>query len=304
MNLLYKNRIKFKGVVAYPKDILSIFVSEKKSTKALIKKPKVSIVILFIVSILCVCSGLISNHNPQYMDLANINVAPNSTFYFGTDSMGRDIFSMIWVGGKISLFIGILSTMISTFIAVVYGSFSGLAPEWLDNIMMWATEMILSIPSILIIIFMQGIVGSSSVVSISIIIGITSWMSISKVVRSEVRQIRNSEYILSAKIMGGSFFYLLKTHLFPNFIPSIMFMVVSNIGGAMATESTLSFIGIGLPIEVISWGSMLSLSQEALLSNCWWVILIPGIFLVTVLVSITNIGNYLRKINTKKSNNI
>ena len=83
-----------------------------------------------------------------------------------------------------------------------------------------------------------------------------------------------------------------------------MFMVVSNIGSAIATESTLSFLGIGLPIEIISWGSMLSLAQDALLSNYWWIILIPGLFLVVTLVSIANIGNYLRRKNIKKYNNL
>ena len=83
-----------------------------------------------------------------------------------------------------------------------------------------------------------------------------------------------------------------------------MFMVVTNIGAAIGTESTLSFLGIGLPIEIVSWGSMLSLSEEALLSNRWWIILIPGIFLVTTLVCITNIGNYIRKNNNKKSSNL
>ncbi len=99
--------------------------------------------------------------------------------------------------------------------------------------------------------------------------------------------------------MGGGFFYVLKQHLLPNFVASIMFMVVTNIGAAIGTESTLSFLGIGLPIEIVSWGSMLSLSEEALLSNRWWIILIPGIFLVTTLVCITNIGNYIRKNNNK-----
>ena len=179
-----------------------------------------------------------------------------------------------------------------------------MAPEWIDDLMMKATEILLSIPSILIIIFVQAIIGGSNPVSISIVIGLVSWMSISKIVRSEVRQIRNSEYILAAKIMGGKFFYIVKQHLVPNFISSIMFMVVSNIGSAIATESTLSFLGIGLPIEIISWGSMLSLAQDALLSNYWWIILIPGLFLVVTLVSIANIGNYLRRKNIKKYNNL
>ncbi|MDB0438669.1 ABC transporter permease [Clostridioides difficile] len=266
--------------------------------------PYISIIILSIIVIGSVFSSLIMTHEPTYMDLVSSNLAPSEDFFFGTDSMGRDIYSMIWYGGKISLFIGIFSTIISTTIGIVYGSISGSVSEPIDDAMMRFTEIILSIPSILIIIFVQAILGNSNPVSMSIVIGITSWMNISKIVRTEVRQIRNSEYILAAKSMGGGFFYILKQHLLPNFVASIMFMVVTNIGAAIGTESTLSFLGIGLPIEIVSWGSMLSLSEEALLSNRWWIILIPGIFLVTTLVCITNIGNYIRKSNNKKSSNL
>lgn len=277
---------------------------EKSFKKALKEKPYISIGVLLIIILGCIFSRVIMKLDPTYMDLSNINIAPNGTFYFGTDSLGRDIFSMIWYGGRVSLFIGILATVISTTIAVIYGSISGIASEFVDDMMMRFTEIVLSIPSILIIIFIQAMIGKANPVSISIVIGLASWMNISKIVRSEVRQIRNSEYIWAAKCTGGKFFYILRRHLFPNFISSIMFMVVTNIGVAIGIEATLSFLGIGLPLEIISWGSMLSLSEKALLSNYWWIILIPGIFLVTTLVCITNIGNYIRKKNIKEFGNL
>lgn len=276
----------------------------KKGSKLSKNFPYLSMIILIMIVSGCLLSNLVMTHDPKFMDLANSNVSPNNIFYFGTDSMGRDIFSGIWYGGKISLFIGIFSTIISTAIAIIYGSISGMAPEWIDDVMMKAIEIFLSIPSILVIIFVQAIIGSSSPISISIVIGVVSWMNIAKIIRSEVRQIRNSEYILAAEIMGGNFFYIVKQHLIPNFVSSIMFMVVSNIGSAIGTEATLSFLGIGLPIEIISWGSMLSLAQDALLSNYWWIIVIPGVFLVTTLVCIANIGNYMRRKNIKKYNNL
>lgn len=275
-------------------------VKEKSFKKDLKEKPYISIGVLLIIILGCIFPRLITKLDPSYMNLSNINIAPNSSFYFGTDSLGRDIFSMIWYGGRVSLSIGVLATMISTTIAVIYGSISGIASKFVDDIMMRFTEIILSIPSVMIIIFIQAMIGKSNVVAISIVIGITSWMNISKIVRSEVRQIRNNEYIWAARCTGGKFFYILRIHLFPNFISSIMFMVVTNIGIAIGIESTLSFLGIGLPLEIISWGSMLSLSEKALLSNYWWIILIPGIFLVTTLVCITNIGNYIRKKNNKE----
>ncbi|MBW9156874.1 ABC transporter permease [Clostridium sp. FP2] len=282
-----------------------IKVAQKKSFKKNLKeKPYISIGVLLIIILGCTFSGEILKLNPGYMDLSNINVAPSSTFYFGTDSLGRDIFTMIWYGGKISLFIGVFATIISTTMAVVYGSISGVASELIDDMMMRFTEILLSIPSILIVIFIQAMIGKANPVSIAIVIGVTSWMNISKIVRSEVRKTRNSGYILAAKCAGGKFFYILKRHLIPNFISAIMFMVVTNVGSAIAIESTLSFLGIGLPLEIISWGSMLSLSEKALLSNYWWIILIPGIFLVVTLVCITNIGDYVRKKNNKEFSNL
>ena len=237
------------------------------------------------------------------MDLMNYNLAPNREFLFGTDTMGRDIFSMIWYGGRISLFIGLLSTVISTAIAVVFGGISGIAPQWLDTLLMRLTEILLSVPNLLLVILLQAILGKPNVVTISVVIGVTSWTSIAKIVRTEVRQIRNSEYVIASRCMGGGFFHILWRHLAPNFVSSIMFMVVMNVRSAIVSESTLSFMGIGLPLEIVSWGSMLSLSEKALLTGSWWIILIPGIFLVVTLLCMTAIGNDLRRqVNQKQSN--
>lgn len=138
------------------------------------KSHYLSIIVLFIIIAACLSSSLIANHDPKYMDLANSNVAPNKIFYFGTDSMGRDVFSNIWYGGRVSLFIGIFSTVISTFIGVLYGCISGMSSPRIDNLMMKATELLLSIPSILLIIFMQSIIGGSTSISMSIVIGVVS----------------------------------------------------------------------------------------------------------------------------------
>ena len=166
------------------------------------------------------------------------------------------------------------------------------------------TEIFLSIPSLLLIILFQAVLGKANVFSLSVVIGLTSWTSIAKVVRTEVRQIRNNEYVIASRCMGGNFFHILWKHLTPNFLPSIMFMVVMNIRSAIISESTLSFMGIGLPLEIISWGSMLSLAEKALLTSSWWIILIPGIFLITTLLCMTNIGNYLRRSGNQKESNL
>ena len=241
--------------------------------------------------------------DPAYLDLAHYTQAPNQEFLFGTDTLGRDIFSCIWYGGRVSLFIGFFATALSTCIAIVYGGISAVAPAWLDTILMRLTEIFLSVPTLLVIIFMQAILGRPNVLSIAVVIGMTSWCSIAKIIRTEVLQIRSSEYVIASRCMGGGFFYILRQHLAPNFVSSIMFMVVMNIRSAIVSESTLSFMGMGLPLEIISWGSMLSLAEKALMTHAWWIILIPGAFLVTLLMCMTNLGNWLRKsMNQKESN--
>lgn len=259
---------------------------------------------LIVLAVGCLLCGLIMPKDPTYMDLQHCAAAPGRAFWFGTDTMGRDIFSMIWYGGRISLFIGLTSTLISTCIAVIFGAASGCAPAWLDNLMMRLTEILMSVPNLLLVVFLQAIFGKANVLSLSLVIGVTSWTSIAKVVRSEVRQLRGSEYVVAARCMGGGFFHILTRHLTPNFFSSIMFMVVMNVRSAIVAESTLSFMGIGLPLEVISWGSMLSLSEKALMTDAWWIILIPGVFLVATLLSITSIGNDLRRQANRKESNL
>lgn len=266
--------------------------------------PFLSITLLSIIVLGCLFCNLIMTKDPTYLDLKNYSMASNREFWFGTDTMGRDIFSMIWYGGRISLLVGFLATFLSTLIAIVFGSISGCAPKWLDDGLMRLTEILLSVPNLLLVILIQAILGTPNVWSISFVIGVTSWTSIAKIVRTEVRQIRNSDYVIASKCMGGSFWHILWEHLTPNFMSSIMFMVVMNIRSAIVAESTLSFMGIGLPIEKISWGSMLSLADKAMMSKSWWMILIPGLFLVTTLMCITNIGNYLRKQSNQKESNL
>lgn len=267
-------------------------------------KPVVSVAILLLIVLGCVCAEWIMTKDPTYMDLLNYNKAPDREFLFGTDTMGRDIFSMIWYGGRISLIIGGLSTVISTLIAVIVGAFSGMAQAWLDEALMRFTEIFLSVPSLLLIILLQAIMGKATVLSLSFVIGVTSWTSIAKVVRTEVRQIRNSEFVIASRCMGGGFFHILWKHLAPNFFSAIMFMVIMNVRTAMMSEATLSFMGIGLPVEIITWGSMLSLAEKALMTGSWWIILIPGLFLVVTVLCLTNIGNACRQQANRKESNL
>lgn len=274
-----------------------------KKHNPLAGKPIAALVILALILFACLFAEAVMTKDPTYMELQSCAVAPCREYLFGTDTMGRDIFSMIWYGGRVSLFIGLVSTLISTVVAVVFGAVSGTAPEWVDTLLMRATEIFLSVPGLLLVVLLQAILGKPGALSIALVIGLTGWTGIAKVVRTEVRRLRHSEYIIAAKCMGGGFFHNLIRHLAPNFFSSIMFMVVMNVRSAIVAESTLSFMGIGLPLEVISWGSMLSLAEKALMTDAWWIIVIPGAFLILTLLCITEIGNFLQaRADSSRSN--
>lgn len=268
------------------------------------KRPVLSFAVLGLLVLGCLAAPLIAPGDPGYLDLLHTSQSPGREFLFGTDAMGRDLFRCIWHGGRGSLFIGFLSTLISTAIAVVYGAVSGVSSPGVDSAMMRLTEILLSVPELLTVLFLQAIWGVATPVSIAVIIGLTSWYSIAKVVRTEVRQLRGSEYVIASRAMGGRFAHILGQHLAPNFLSSIMFMVVMNVRSAIVAESTLSFLGMGLPIDTVSWGSMLSLSERALMTGSWWVILIPGAFLVALLLSLTEIGNWLRREGSRRESNL
>ncbi len=279
--------------------------TQKQTFRQWIKgKPVISIILLVIIIGGCLFAEKLYNHDPSDFYLQNLNQVPGKEFYFGTDSLGRDIYSMIWYGGRASILIGFLSTVIITIIGITYGCVSGMCSKGVDAVMMRIAELLNSIPSLLLVLLLVSITGEQNIVKISLVIGVTGWFGLARIVRSEVRQIRSSDYVLAARCMGSSFGHVMIKHLIPNFVSAIMFVVVSSISTSMSMESTLSFLGLGLPVDVVSWGSMLSLANKALLLNTWWVIIIPGLFLITTLICITNIGNYFRKETNRKPSNL
>ena len=251
-------------------------------------KPTLSVAVFSVIALGCLFSNLIINHDPAELFLMNVNEAPNAEFWFG----------------RASIFIGLMSAAVITLIGVSYGCLSGVASGVVDSAMMRAVELLQSVPVLLSLLLILSLMGKPNELTIALVIGVTGWFALSRIVRSEVRQIRNSEYILASRCMGARFPFIMRKHLIPNFVSAIMFVVISSISTSMAMEATLSFLGLGLPVDVLSWGSMLALADRALLLNSWWVILIPGVFLVVTLLSITSIGHYFRKRSNQGPSNL
>lgn len=266
--------------------------------------PYISAIVLALIVLLSFASPLFIPYDPNYIHPSAYNQAPNAKFIFGSDILGRDMFSMLFSGARLSLIIGVLAAFISSLIAVIIGALQASIKPFFANIISRFSDILLSIPSLLLLIFLQSVLGLSGVFGIALAIGLSSWMSMSKLVATEIMQIKNSEYILASKLLGAGFSHILFKHLLKSLMGGIMFMSVMLIRLAIIAEASLSFMGLGLPVEIISLGSLLSMSQRALLSGSWWIILLPGLMLVAIIMSITLISNYIRGQMLHKHSNL
>lgn len=279
-------------------------IKKESMAKKLKKLPWLSIIVFGIILFGCIFAPLIANHDPSVYYLDHLNEAPSDEFYFGTDSLGRDLYSIMWFGGRTSLIVGFLGASILTVIGIAYGCLNGMVNTKGDIFMQRLVEIFHIIPNILLTILIISIMGKQNAISISFVIAVTSWFALARIVRSEVRQVRTYDYVVAAKCYGTPFWRIVLRHLIPSIIPAIMFVVISSISSCITSESTLSFLGLGLPLDVLSWGSILSLANRAILLNTWWVIIIPGIFLVVTLTCITTIANRFRVDANKKPNRL
>ncbi len=170
--------------------------------------------------------------------------------------------------------------------------------------MMRFVELCQSVPRLLSQILLLSLLGTPDVLELALVIGVTGWFALARMVRGEVRQIRDSDYILAARCMGASFFRIMRRHLVPNVISAVLFVIVSSVSTGMVMEATLSFMGLGLPVDVVSLGSMLALADKALLLNTWWVIVFPGLFLMVILLCLTTLGQAFRRIHERGPSNL
>lgn len=262
--------------------------------------PWVSLLLLVGIGVGCLMAEQIAPNQAEYLHLQYANQAPNSQFWFGTDTLGRDLFACVWYGGRLSLWIGLVSALVSLGIGIVYGGIAALSGHFVERCMLRGLDIVSSIPSILLILFLKSIFPNQQPWVMGLVIGCTIWATIAKVVYIETKMVMKREYCILSSYMGASRWHTIVWHLVPNLVGSVLYMSILNIRSGMMIESTLSFMGMGLPLEKISWGSMLSLSEKALLTKSWWIVVIPGAFLTVTLVCVGNVGEWIRNIYLKK----
>ncbi|MDN3504124.1 MAG: ABC transporter permease [Rhabdochlamydiaceae bacterium] len=220
------------------------------------------------------------------------NLPPCREYWFGTDALGRDIFSRIWYGARITLFIGIVAAIIDMIIGVFYGAIAGYFGGKLDVFMMRIADIIYSVPKLILVILFMVVVGQG-ITTIIFAITITGWINMSRIVRGQIMQIKEREFVLAAQTMGGSKFHCLITHLIPNCFGPIITTVTLSIPAAIFTESFLSFLGLGVPPPAASWGTM---AKEGLASFRYfpWRLFFPAAFVSITLLAFNVVGDGVR----------
>ena len=260
-----------------------------------LKKNKVamgSLFFLIFITLMCVLAPMIYPIAYDAQDIAHTNQLPTAQHWFGLDDLGRDIFARIWVGGRISLTIGLVGAAVSLVVGVIYGGISGYFGGIVDDIMMRIVEVLVSIPYMIVVILV-GIVLGKGLTSMLIALCLTSWTGLARLVRGQVISLKSSEYVLAAKALGTSSFKIICKHLFPNMLSVIIINTTFSIPGFIFSEAFLGFLGMGLQPPLTSWGAMAALGQQQMMYYPHE-LLFPAIAISLTMLAFNLLGDGLR----------
>ena len=223
---------------------------------------------------------------------------PSGRHWFGTDDLGRDILSRCLYGARISLSVGIVAVVIAVLIGTFFGAVSGYYGGWIDGFFMRFVDIMLAFPSIFLILAIQAML-TPNIYNVMVVIGLTSWMGVARLVRGEFLRIREFQYVEAARSIGCSDFRIIFRHILPNASGPIIVAATLGMAGAILTESALSFLGMGVQPPMPSWGNML-MDSQAYMFDAPWMAVIPGILILFTVLSLYFVGEGLReKLNVR-----
>lgn len=253
--------------------------------------------ILFLIFI-AVFAHIIAPYDPFEIRVNEILVPPCLKHPLGTDLLGRDVLSRMIYASRISLEVSIVAVGISTLIGVFLGSIAGYFGGLIDNIICRFIDIMLCFPTIFLILAVIAYL-EPSILTIMIIIGLTSWMGVARLVRAEILSLKERDFILAAKVYGASTFRIIFRHLLPNALGPVLVSVSLGMGQAILIESALSFLGIGVQPPVPSWGNMLIEGKDTL-EIAWWLSVFPGLAILLTVLAFTLLGETLQEIINPK----
>lgn len=256
------------------------------------KQAMFAAIYLCIVILISIFVVFVPNLDPNAIDVTNQLQPPSAAHWFGTDNMGRDYFARVLYGGRISLVVGVLAMLTCIVFGVIIGTVSGYFGGLVDSILMRLVDVFQSIPWI-IMVTVVGIVFKKGLFSIIFAIGLFSWMPIARLVRSEVLSSKEREYVQYARFIGVRSLTVMLKHVLPSVFPTIITAATAAIANAIMTESSLSFLGLGIQQPMSSWGSLLQQAQQYLQMAPYMAIL-PGILIILTVYSFNKLGDVLR----------
>jgi peptide/nickel transport system permease protein len=252
----------------------------------------VGIIIIISVFILAMFAPFIAPYDPNEINVKAILLGPSIEYWMGTDGLGRDVLSRMLYGGRISLLVGLVAVGISTLIGIILGALAGYYRGWVDTVIMRLVDIMLSIPSFFLILAVIAFL-TPSIINIMIVIGLTSWMGVTRLVRAEFLSLSEREFVLASRTLGAKDARLIFTHLLPNSLTPIIVSAVLGVAGAVLMESGLSFLGLGVQAPQASWGNILTDGKEYI-QFAWWLSLFPGLAILITVLGYNLLGEGLR----------
>lgn len=258
------------------------------------KLAALSAVLIALVLLLAVFAPLIAPYGEAEQDVLARLQPPSAAHWFGTDELGRDVLSRILYGSRLSLAIGILPSVISLVIGIVLGLLAGYFGGWADYVIMRLADVMLSVPSLLLAMVVMYTLGSSTV-NLFVALSMVGWASVARVVRSQTLSLKESQYVEAAQSIGVSRFNIMRRHILPNCVPSLIVLFTLNVPAAILSESSLSFLGIGAQPPAASWGLMVNQSKQFLFTQPW-LALAPCVAIMVVVLAFNFLGDGLRDV--------
>ena len=253
---------------------------------------RASLVIFAFIAALCALAPVIAPYPFDGIDLDSVKQAPSGSHWMGTDDLGRDVFTRMLFGGRVSILIGMLAAVVGAFVGTAIGALAGYYGGALDNLLMRLTDIAYAIPSLPLLIILSAY-SRAALVSMVLIIGLLSWMTTARVVRSQVLTLREMDYVEAARSMGATDLRILARHIIPNALGPILVGATLGVGNAIMIESSLSFLGLGVQPPIPTWGNML-MDSQATMATKPWLTLFPGLAILLVVLAVNFMGDALR----------